>query len=322
MLYNLKAGIIGLDPLGKRYADFLRTHIKDVALIGASGRTQKELLYAKNDLALQYVYSDYSQLIENHDIDAIFIFCPPDQKSFLASQAIDAGKHVFIGAPIATNVEDAELLFKKADSRPSQTTMAGFAWRLHPTMLTLKSMIDQGEIGQIKSVSIHSNFTSNLTSKYLQSAGSPFIDRIMDEIDLILWLTGAKAESIKTVFNDQSFKALCKLEKDILLDMSVSLLDETGDTVMAIYGSNGHIIMESQNTSQFKLRYQNAKETVQKIVDHDFPTNLDYLHLMHFTEVALNQKKSKLSLASNVEALKLAIAMEKSKVLDQEILMS
>jgi len=74
MLYNVKAGIIGLDDIGKAYAKLIKDHVKNLSLIAAYGRTQKELLFAKNELSLEYVYSDEKSLIENHDVDVIFIF--------------------------------------------------------------------------------------------------------------------------------------------------------------------------------------------------------------------------------------------------------
>ena len=58
MLYNVKAGIIGLDDLGRAYSHLIKSHIKNLNLIAAYGRTQKELLFAKNELSLEYVYSD------------------------------------------------------------------------------------------------------------------------------------------------------------------------------------------------------------------------------------------------------------------------
>ena len=95
MLYQVKAGILGLNDLGKEYAILLKEHIKDLTLLGSAGRTQKELLFAKNDLSLEYVYSDDRSLIENHDIDALCIFGNAQQRPHLAIQAIEAGKHLF-----------------------------------------------------------------------------------------------------------------------------------------------------------------------------------------------------------------------------------
>lgn len=138
MLYQVKAGILGLEELGGKYAYLLKEHIKDLSLIGAAGRTQKELLFAKNDLSLEYVYSDEKALVENHDIDAICIFGDAQRRPHLAISAIEAGKHVFMADPIALNVEDAEAVNKVAKSHPSQVVMVSSFVRFDALLQVVK----------------------------------------------------------------------------------------------------------------------------------------------------------------------------------------
>ena len=104
MLYNVKAGIIGLEELGRQFAHLVNDHVKNLNLIAACGRTQNELLFAKNDLSLEYVYSDDKSLFENHDIDVIFVCSQTHLRPHQAIQAIEAGKHVYILSPTALNL--------------------------------------------------------------------------------------------------------------------------------------------------------------------------------------------------------------------------
>ncbi|MBT8190403.1 MAG: Gfo/Idh/MocA family oxidoreductase [Bacteroidia bacterium] len=319
MLYNVKAGIIGLDELGRQYANLLKYHVKELNLIGGSGRTQKELLFAKNELSLEYVYPDYHQLIENHDIDAIFVFCPPDQKSFVTSKAIEAGKHVFIDTPIATNVEDAEFLIKTAESHPSQISMAGFPFRLNSSLNRVKEFIELGKIGLIKSITTDSAFTHGISSRYVQPSGSFFIDYSLNEIDLILWLTGENIKWIQTnmVHSDAHVRMLT--ESGALCDLTVFGHNERQDSSLVIRGTDG--IIKLDNYNPFVLDYSSGQDKLSKriFVADDIEMDNDYLHLKHFVDVIMGRASNTLKLRSNSKALEYAIAMEKSKVLNQAV---
>ncbi len=320
MLYDVKAGIIGLSGIGKQYAHLLKYHVKNLDLIAASGRTQKELLHAKNDLSLQYVYSDFKQLIENHDIDAVFIFCPPDQKAHYATSAINAGKHVFIGLPMATNVEDARFLLKTAESRPSQTSMSGFAFRLDPRLLDLKSKLIEGHIGAINSLKIDSSFTHSLNSKYVKSSGSTFIDNVINEIDICLWLLDGEPESIQCQTKDLEFQVHGKMKNGVLFNISVRPSKTKNKGFLKVSGSTGRLHLD--NESELIIRDIRKDSSSQQLhfIDPDFSFNVDYHHCKHFVDVIMGNSKSLLSLSSNVDAIQLAIAIEKSKVLNQMVL--
>ena len=130
-----------MQDMGASYAHLIRDHVKNLNLIAACGRNQKELLFAKNDLSLEYVYSDEKSLIENHDIDVIFNFANEQNIAHLSIQALEAGKHLFVSNPIALNVEDAIAVNKAANSRPSQRAMALSTVRFSPLMKKLKKTL-------------------------------------------------------------------------------------------------------------------------------------------------------------------------------------
>lgn len=319
MLYNVKAGIIGLDELGREYASLVKYHVKDLNLIGGSGRTQKELLFAKNELSLEYVYPDYNHLIENHDIDAVLIFCPPDQKSFIASKAIEAGKHVFIGTPISTNVEDAEYLVKTAESHPSQVSMSGFSFRLNSRLKRVKEFIDLGKIGTVKSIETDSAFTHGLSSRFVQPSGSFFIDYALNEIDICLWLIGDTMKSIQTNMVQSDAHVRFISSNDAICDLTVYGHNERQDASLVIHGTDGSIKMENHNP--YVLEYSSGQDKLSKRIfaADDIEMDPDYTHLKHFVDVILGKNTNKLNLRSNKTALEYAIAMEKSKVLKQTI---
>jgi myo-inositol 2-dehydrogenase / D-chiro-inositol 1-dehydrogenase len=77
--------------------------------------------------------------------DAVFITTPNTQHVSLAIAAIETGKHVFCEKPLATNVADAERVFKEAtDARG--VFQVGHNRRFAPVYATLKQMISETHV--------------------------------------------------------------------------------------------------------------------------------------------------------------------------------
>lgn len=322
MLYQLKAGIIGLDELGMAYAQLLKNHIKDLSLIGAVGRTQKELLHAKNDLSLEYVYSDNKSLMENHDIDAIFLFGDVQQRPHLAIQAIEAGKHLFVADPISKNVEDALAVKSCADSHPSQVVMVSSLVRFNPLLRSVKKLIEQGEIGIVNHISLDSAFFNGLNRRYNQTSGSTFLDNTLDELDLCQWLLDSKF--LEVTVETRNYTLICegKTEGNSSINIIVQPELRKEQSYLNIYGNSGQIVVSNVNHRSFKL-YKDTGEKLDQFTDdrHGFQYS-EYLQLHHFTNSVLNKNKPLVRTDHAVDLIRLGVAFEKAKVLGKRISLS
>jgi len=319
MLYNVKAGIIGLNDLGVTYAKLIIDHVKNLNLIAAAGRTQKELLLAKNELSLEYVYSDEKSLIENHDIDVIFNFSSEQSRAHLSIQALEAGKHLFVCNPIALNVEDALAVKNAAESKPSQQAMAISTVRFSPILQVLKATIDKGAIGVINHIELNSAFVKAIGKYYQISSGSAFLDSALDELDLCMHLLDDDVEEI----NVESYRDLLICKARTVKNSSFSLLLSSSlgfaESYLKIYGSKGHIIVSNNNMNSFKVYDDKHGLTIEKINNNDHFSFAEYLQLHHFTKVILGKEKSRAKLDHAYELIKLAVGFEKSKVLETTI---
>ncbi|MBT8231205.1 MAG: Gfo/Idh/MocA family oxidoreductase [Saprospiraceae bacterium] len=319
MLYNVKAGIIGLDNLGRQYAKLIKDHVKNLNLIAASGRSQNELLYAKNELSLEYVYSDEKALFENHDIDVIFIFSEIHLRPHHAIQAIEKGKHVFMLSPLALNVEDARAVFKAADSHPSQKVMAGSRVRFFPLYQKLKSSIDNGIIGKIKHITIDSTFVNSINKRYSKPCGSIFLDTAIDEIDLCLWLTGIPIKKVLVKDIGNTYLCDATLENNSSLHLLLQPKLTKAESFLSIFGEKGQINLKNTNQLSFEvINDDGSKNEVSLDSDEQFLFS-EYLQLHHFVENIMGKTKAGIKLSHAVQIMEIALAFEKSKVLNEAI---
>jgi len=319
MLYNVKAGIIGLDKLGVVYANLIKSHIKDLNLIAAYGKTQKELLYAKNDLSLEYVYSDVKSLIENHDVDLVFIFSDPDQRPHQAIAAIDAGKHVFMANPIALNYDDAVAVQQAAKSHPSQVVMASSTVHFSPLIQLVREDVAKGKIGMINHISVDSSFFSSINKTHNASTGSILLNHALEEIELCQAIMDVPIIDVNVEDNRDTLICKANTEKSSSFTIIVQPNIKKGQSYLTIYGNKGQIIVSNTNNKSYKLYTESG---TREEVYLDFEQRFlypEYLQLHHYTQTVLGKVKPSVRLSHAVDSIQLAIALEKSKVLEERV---
>ena len=90
----------------------------------------------------------FDDLLEDPELDAVVIATPVPTHARLAKQALKAGKHVFVEKPMAMNAADAEEIVALAEER-ELVLMPGHLLLYHPGVLTLKRIVDSGELGEV-----------------------------------------------------------------------------------------------------------------------------------------------------------------------------
>lgn len=96
---------------------------------------------------IPHVYDSHDALIAHHGIDAVDV-CTPSATHFdLSWRALEAGKHVLCEKPVAYDYQDTRRAAALAASKGLKTKL-GFTFRYSPGMRYMKSLIDEGFIGE------------------------------------------------------------------------------------------------------------------------------------------------------------------------------
>lgn len=137
-----------------------------VSGIAAGRRQSAEALAA--EFGIPRVYDDYTQLIDDDDIDVVDIVTPNHLHREIAVRAMAAGKHVICIKPLAHTLADAEAMVQAAEDHDRRLFYAENIL-FTPALRAFKSLVDAGEYGDAF------RFTS------LQGVGAPhspwFFDR-------------------------------------------------------------------------------------------------------------------------------------------------
>ena len=126
--------------------------------------TNKTLARKKaSEWGVTRVYSDYSQVLEDKEVDVVELLTPHHLHCPMTLQAAQAGKHISVQKPMALSAGEADQMIAAADR-------AGVTLRIYETFvyyapaMRARQMIAAGEIGEIRAVRMHVNSGTSDTS--------------------------------------------------------------------------------------------------------------------------------------------------------------
>lgn len=126
-------------------------------------------------------------------IDAVVIAAPAIDHARLARRALEANKPVFVEKPLALELEEATALSALATDR-RLTLMVGHLLQYHPAFVTLKAMVEAGEIGELRHI------TSNrLNPGAIRTEENALWSMGPHDFSMVLALAGAEPTQVSTM---------------------------------------------------------------------------------------------------------------------------
>ncbi len=140
------------------------------------------------------VHRDAGTLIQDPEIDAIYIATPPDTHEALVMEAISAAKPIVVEKPIAVEVASARRMTRAA-AEAGVTLSVAYYRRFDPRLMRVLSLIEAGAISEVEAVELRqirtdgeSNPPAGWRADKSISPGGRFSDSHAHALD---WLTHA-----------------------------------------------------------------------------------------------------------------------------------
>ncbi|UNK20321.1 Gfo/Idh/MocA family oxidoreductase [Paenibacillus sp. N3/727] len=158
MSRKLKWGILGCASIAKRAVipGLQQSKFNEVSAI-ASRDIDKSKSTAE-EFNISKAYGSYEALLEDPDIDAVYIPLPNHLHKEWSIRAAEAGKHILCEKPLALTASEAAEMAEAA-AKAGVILSEAFMYRYHPRYDMIKDLLNSGSIGQIRA--IHSSFTFN-----------------------------------------------------------------------------------------------------------------------------------------------------------------
>jgi len=201
---QMRVLVAGCGSIGRRHIEVLRgLGVGDLAACDPSEVSREAVAQAVPGVRL---YADYTEALAAEKPGAVFILTPTRLHIAMATQALEAGAHVFIEKPLANTPEGVAQLQALADARHLKI-MVGFCFRYHEVLRRAKAMLDGGAIGRLVSVRammgepfylIHPDYMNLYYAKYSGAF------ELVHDLDLAIWFAGQEIESVQSVYGSFS----------------------------------------------------------------------------------------------------------------------
>src|SRR5262245_43048041 len=124
----VRFGIVGLGLWGKQILASLST-LSSAQLVAICDTYQPYLAKGLEIAPKASSMSDYRKLLESTDVEAVVIATPSHTHKDIALAALQAGKHVYCEAPLATKLDDAKTIAVAAERASTVKFQAGLQGR-------------------------------------------------------------------------------------------------------------------------------------------------------------------------------------------------
>ncbi len=187
----VKVLVVGLGNMGRSHASAYHRNpgFEIVGLMSRSARSTP----LPEELAGYPLFEDFDEALAATRPDAVSINSWPNTHADYALRAMEAGAHVFMEKPIATNIADAEKVVAMARAK-NRKLVLGYILRVHPSWI---KFIELGRtLGKPLVMRLNLNQQSNGPAWYghknLMDSLIPIVDCGVHYVDVMCQLTGAK----------------------------------------------------------------------------------------------------------------------------------
>ena len=183
--------VVGLGNMGASHASAYH-RMDGFEIAGLMSRSIKSKKIP-DELASYPLFENFDEAMAATSPDAVSINSWPNSHADYALRAMDAGCHVFMEKPIATNIEDAEKVVAKA-RETNRKLVLGYILRVHPSWV---KFIEVGQtLGKPLVMRLNLNQQSSGPAwhwhKNLIDSLIPIVDCGVHYVDVMCQLTGAK----------------------------------------------------------------------------------------------------------------------------------
>ena len=322
---RVKVGVIGVGTIGIVHATALASSpLAD--LVGIAEINDEVRERVASNLGTKG-YGDYQALIRTPGIQAVSI-CTPDHSHLKpVMDCIDAGLHILLEKPLATDLAEAERIAARV-RQYDRTFMLAYIVRFDPRYALAKEAVDRGEIGEIVHMSALRN-TSPLSPRYLKGRVSLAFFIGVHDLDQLLWMTGSPIERVyaesrgmlvkQEVGVDDTMLSLLRFKNGVIAQMNHTWAcpvtrEARLQSRLDVVGTKGQIGVEVWNQGlkihgPSGIRFQDVSygPTV-----HGERVGNMRLQLEHFLKCVLRNEKPLVGVEEGLAGVKAALALEES----------
>lgn len=241
---TVRLGVVGAGSFAKSVLLPTLKALPTVELVGVATRSGASAQQTASRFGFRYAASDWAEVVNDPDLDAILIATRHDLHPLIAAAALRAGKAVFLEKPMALTEAGVDDILA-AQRETSLPLMVGFNRRFAPTVQRLAAFF-QGRRGPL-TLSYRVNAGRVSADSWVADpvqGGGRLLGEVCHMVDLLHFLTGARVD---TVFARPLPRSSSPTADDVL----VVLTFEDGSLGTITYASNGDRSLAKERLEAF-----------------------------------------------------------------------
>ncbi len=146
-------------------------------------------------------YTSYEELLEDPEIDAVYIPLPNALHYEWTLKAAEKKKHILCEKPLGISAKEVKAM-KEAADKNGVILMEAFAYRHSPLTKEVKSLVEEGTIGKLKFMEAHFNYyLDNMTDVRFDEAlaGGATYDVGCYNLNIIRHMIGSEPTAVYAV---------------------------------------------------------------------------------------------------------------------------
>jgi UDP-N-acetylglucosamine 3-dehydrogenase len=202
MAEKLRVGLIGLGGIATRGHLPALTARHDVAIQAGAEIDTYQADRTQQRYGIPKVYAAYQEMLEQEELDAVYICLPNKLHYQAASAALRHGLHVYCEKPMGLSAQEAQNLAEQAE-RGGLVLMPGYHLRFHEHFLRARQLIQERRLGKILQVQASAVFSGPYRGwdpksewSFDPRSGGPLYDWGSHLLDLLLYLTKLDIETV------------------------------------------------------------------------------------------------------------------------------
>ncbi len=284
-------------------------------------------------MGIEKTSKNYKDILNDKEVDAIFICTPTDTHYTISMEALNFGKHVFCEKPVDLElgrVKDVKDLVAKTGKK----YMVGFNRRFDHNFMAIKENIDKGLIGKLELIQITSRDPEPPPISYVKVSGGLFCDMMIHDFDMVRYLSSSNPKSV-TAIGDALVNPKIKTEGNDIDTAIVSIELENGalavitnsrrasygyDQRAEVHGELGALSCSNDTSNTLVISSKDG-------IIHEKPLyfflerylNAYKIEIEIFIDSIINNKETPVTIEEAYQSLLLAKAAQKSLIENRKV---
>jgi 1,5-anhydro-D-fructose reductase (1,5-anhydro-D-mannitol-forming) len=269
-------------------------------------------------------YADATELMNDENVNAIYIATPPSSHEAYLEMALKAGKPVYVEKPVTINAASVERMMAMEKLYDNKVSVAHYRRGL-PLFNKIKQLVLDGAIGKVKLIilktlqppvsKIITQTEDNWRINPEISGGGLFHDLSPHQLDILYWIFGAPLRvNVITANQGKQYNApdltMVHLEfgQDVYFNgvWNFNVAESATDDSCEIIGDRGSIRFSFFRVSTIELITESGTQTIEM----EYPVNIQQPHINNVVKFFRGEGSNPCSLE---EALVTMQIMDKAK---------